>query len=63
MKRRPLSILSLGHLVVDVTSGAVPAALPFLQREFGLSYLMLAAVATTYPVSYTHLTLPTILRV
>ena len=51
VKRRPLSLLSIGHLIVDVTGGAVPAALPFLQREFGLSYLMLAAVATTYQVT------------
>ena len=51
MKRRPLSLLSLGHLTVDVTAGALPALLPFLQREFGLSYLLLAAVATTYQVT------------
>ena len=51
MKRRPLSVLSLGHLTVDVTSGALPAVLPFLQREFALSYLMLAVVATTYQVT------------
>ncbi len=51
MKRRPLSVLSLGHLAVDVTAGALPAVLPFLQREFQLSYLMLAVVATTYQVT------------
>lgn len=51
MKRRPLSLLSIGHLIVDVTAGAVPAALPFLKSEFGLSYLMVAFVATTYQVT------------
>jgi FSR family fosmidomycin resistance protein-like MFS transporter len=51
MKRRSLSLLSFGHLAVDITSGALPAALPFLQKEFGLSYLMLAVVATTYQVT------------
>lgn len=51
MKRRPLSLLSFGHLIVDVTAGALPAVLPFLQKEFGLSYLMLAVVATTYQVT------------
>jgi len=51
MKRTSLSLLSLGHLTVDVTSGALPAVLPFLQREFGLSYLLLAVVATTYQVT------------
>ena len=51
MKKRSLLLLSLAHLAVDVTSGALPAVLPFLQREFKLSYLMLAAVATTYQVT------------
>ena len=51
MKRRSISLLSFGHLVVDVTSGALPALLPFLQKEFGLSYLALAVVATTYQVT------------
>lgn len=51
MRRRSLSLLSLGHLTVDVTAGAVPAILPFLQKEFGLSYLLLAFVATTFQVT------------
>ena len=51
MKRRSLSLLSLGHLAVDVTSGALPALLPFLREEFHLSYLMLAVVATTYQLT------------
>ena len=51
MKGRSLSVLSLGHVSVDVTAGALPAILPFLQREFDLSYLMLAVVATTYQVT------------
>ena len=42
-----LGLLSLGHLSVDVTTGALPALLPFLQREFHLSYLLLAAVIMT----------------
>jgi len=44
MKRLPLALLSIGHLTVDVTGGALPALLPFLQAEFGLSYLQLALV-------------------
>lgn len=51
MKRRPLSLLSLGHLVVDVTAGALPAALPFVQHEFGLSYVLVAVVMTTFQVT------------
>ncbi|HXW77797.1 MAG TPA: MFS transporter, partial [Candidatus Eremiobacteraceae bacterium] len=51
MKRRSLSLLGFAHLTVDVTSGAVPAVLPYLQREFQLSYLLLAVVATTFQVA------------
>ena len=51
MKRRALSLLSLGHLTVDVTSGALVAMLPYLQSKFALSYLLLAAVSTTYQIT------------
>ena len=44
MKRLPLALLSIGHLTVDITGGALPALLPFLQAEFSLSYLQLALV-------------------
>jgi len=43
MKRfnfRVLLILSLGHLVVDIYQGALPAVLPFLKDKFGLTYAM-----------------------
>jgi FSR family fosmidomycin resistance protein-like MFS transporter len=42
-----LSILSLGHLSVDIGAGALPALLPFLQREFHFSYFWLAALVMT----------------
>jgi len=51
INRRLLGLLSLGHLSVDVTGGALPAILPFLQREFHLSYLLLAAVIMTSNVT------------
>ncbi|HEY7980092.1 MAG TPA: MFS transporter [Candidatus Eremiobacteraceae bacterium] len=51
MKRRALSLLSLGHLTVDVTGGALIAMLPYLQAKFDLSYLLLAAVSTTYQIT------------
>ncbi|MBC5823845.1 MAG: MFS transporter [Candidatus Eremiobacteraeota bacterium] len=51
MNRRLLGVLSLGHLAVDVVAGALPAILPYLQREFGLSYLMLGAVMMTSNVT------------
>lgn len=33
-----LILLSLGHVVTDISGGAVPALLPYFQRTFGLSY-------------------------
>jgi FSR family fosmidomycin resistance protein-like MFS transporter len=51
VKRRALSLLSLGHLTVDVTSGALVAMLPYLQAKFALSYLLLAAVSATYQIT------------
>ncbi len=35
-----LLILSLGHLTVDIYQGALPAVLPFLKENLGLSYTM-----------------------
>lgn len=35
-----LLILSLGHLVVDIYQGALPAILPFLKEKLDLSYAM-----------------------
>jgi hypothetical protein len=36
--RRAMAVLSLGHLCSDATQVAVPALLPFLVREQGISY-------------------------
>lgn len=44
MNRWVLGILSLGHLTVDIGAGALPALLPFLQRDFHFSYFWLAAL-------------------
>jgi FSR family fosmidomycin resistance protein-like MFS transporter len=41
---RALTLLSMGHLVADITSGALPAMLPFLKEELGLSYAMAGTV-------------------
>jgi len=35
-----LLILSLGHLVVDIYQGALPATLPFIKDKLGLSYAL-----------------------
>src|SRR5919202_4430434 len=39
-----MAALSSGHLATDLAQGALPALLPFLKDEFGLSYLIAAAV-------------------
>jgi hypothetical protein len=38
MKKRPIYLLSLGHLVTDLNQGAIPAMLPFLVAELDLTY-------------------------
>lgn len=38
MNLKILFILSLAHLVTDITQGAVPALLPFIKEALGLSY-------------------------
>jgi FSR family fosmidomycin resistance protein-like MFS transporter len=52
LDRRALAMLASGHLVADATQGVVPALLPFLIRERGLSYaaasaLVLASTASS----------------
>lgn len=44
MKNRLIWILSLGHLVTDINQGALPAILPFLIAEYGLSYTAAAGI-------------------
>lgn len=44
MKYRLVYILSLGHLITDMTQGAVPVLLPFLIAELGLSYAAAAGI-------------------
>jgi FSR family fosmidomycin resistance protein-like MFS transporter len=39
-----MAALSSGHLATDLAQGALPALLPFLKDEFGLSYAMAAAL-------------------
>ena len=48
-----IALLALGHLVVDVNQGALPAVLPFLKSAHGLSYaeagtiVLVASVASS----------------
>ncbi len=40
MNKKVLALLGLGHMMVDLNTGALPALLPFLKNAFGLSYTM-----------------------
>lgn len=42
MNKKVLALLGLGHLMVDLNTGALPALLPFLKSTFALSYTMTA---------------------
>jgi FSR family fosmidomycin resistance protein-like MFS transporter len=42
-----LLILSLGHLVVDIYQGALPATLPFIKDKLGLSYALTGLILMT----------------
>jgi FSR family fosmidomycin resistance protein-like MFS transporter len=44
MNKKVLALLGLGHLMVDMNTGALPALLPFLKSTFGLSYTMTSAL-------------------
>jgi FSR family fosmidomycin resistance protein-like MFS transporter len=41
---RALTLLSMGHMVTDITNGALPAMLPFLKEALGLSYAMAGTI-------------------
>jgi MFS transporter, FSR family, fosmidomycin resistance protein len=44
MNKKVLALLGLGHLMVDLNTGALPALLPFLKNAFGLSYTMTSSL-------------------
>jgi MFS transporter, FSR family, fosmidomycin resistance protein len=44
MHRRRLIILAIGHLVADISQGALPALLPFLIVQYHLSYSAAAGI-------------------
>jgi FSR family fosmidomycin resistance protein-like MFS transporter len=44
MNKKVLALLGVGHLVVDLNTGALPALLPFLKNAFGLSYTMIGTL-------------------
>src|SRR2546430_9410239 len=46
-----MAALSAGHLATDLAQGALPALLPFLKAEFGLSYAMAAALVLAWTIA------------
>jgi FSR family fosmidomycin resistance protein-like MFS transporter len=44
MNKKVLALLGVGHLMVDLNTGALPALLPFLKNLFDLSYTMTGLV-------------------
>jgi FSR family fosmidomycin resistance protein-like MFS transporter len=44
MNLKVLIVLSLGHLVVDIYQGALPATLPFIKEKLALSYTMTGVI-------------------
>ena len=49
--RRAMTLLSTGHASVDFSGGALPALLPFLKTEFGLSYTLVAVLVLASALS------------
>jgi MFS transporter, FSR family, fosmidomycin resistance protein len=41
---RPLGLLTTGHMATDLAQGSIPALLPFLRSDLGLSYTRTAAI-------------------
>lgn len=44
MKKRPIGILSAGHMATDINQGALPAMLPFFIAAYDLSYTAAASI-------------------
>ena len=44
MNKKALALLGLGHAMVDLNTGALPALLPFLKSTFALSYTALGTL-------------------
>ncbi len=51
MNKKALLILGLGHLMVDLNTGALPALLPYFKNAFALSYTMTSMLVLVANVS------------
>jgi FSR family fosmidomycin resistance protein-like MFS transporter len=49
--RRAMALLSAGHLATDFAGGALPALLPYLVREFDLSYTLAGLTILAWAIS------------
>ena len=58
-RRIALLVLCAGMLMIILDATIVNLALPSIQSDLRFSQSSLAWVVNAYPVSYTHLTLPT----
>ena len=51
MNKKALALLGLGHMMVDLNTGALPALLPFLKSTFNLSYTMIGTLVLVASLS------------
>ena len=51
MNTKALALLGLGHMMVDLNTGALPALLPFLKTTLDLSYTMIGTLVLVASLS------------
>jgi FSR family fosmidomycin resistance protein-like MFS transporter len=51
MNKKALALLGLGHMMVDLNTGALPALLPFLKHTLDLSYTMIGTLVLVASLS------------
>jgi FSR family fosmidomycin resistance protein-like MFS transporter len=51
MKKGTLALLSMGHLVTDLSQGMLPFLIPFLQVKFQLSYFLVGMIVLVSNIS------------
>lgn len=51
MNKKALALLGLGHMMVDLNTGALPALLPFLKNTLALSYTMIGTLVLVASLS------------
>jgi FSR family fosmidomycin resistance protein-like MFS transporter len=51
MNKKALALLGIGHMMVDLNTGALPALLPFLKNTLDLSYTMIGTLVLVASLS------------